>query len=158
MPIQNLGYRAINKLETPADFKLLNDTLRAIWIKMLGNLGSKDVNGEISEELTGEFGARVNALTERMTAVEQQNATQGDALAALEKADEGIKGVAAQQAQAIAALDERMTALEDATAAQDERITALEDAAAALIEWQTATNALLKRINERLKALDGLEE
>ena len=85
MAIQNLGYRPIRELKTAADYKLLNDTLRSLWVKVLGNIGSKDISGEISSELSGAFGDKVNALTTRVQAIEQLNAEQNGRLLALEE-------------------------------------------------------------------------
>ena len=165
MPISNLGYRPINKLETAADYKQLNDTLRALWIKILGNLGSKDVNGEIAQELTGEFGTRFEALAGRMSGVEQMNSAQNGRLNVLEgDRDAAAEALEALEEMAIAQ-GESITALEEQAAALTERITALEewqqsttDQLAAIAEWRTATDKHLARIDARLKALDGLEE
>ena len=134
MAIQNLGYRPIRELKTAADYKLLNDTLRSLWVKVLGNIGSKDINGEISSELSGAFGDKVNALATRVQAIEQLNAEQNGRLLTLEEWK-----------------SETQTKLAELLAWQEETKVKLEQIAA----WQTATDERLTGIETRLTALEG---
>ena len=119
MAIQNLGYRPIRELKTPADYKLLNDTLRSLWIKVLGNIGSKDINGEISAELSSAFGKQVSMLNGRVTEMELMDAEQNSRLLLLEtwkaEAQPKIEALETWKAEAqpkIEALEARVKALE----------------------------------------------
>ena len=134
MAIQNLGYRPIRELKTAADYKLLNDTLRSLWVKVLGNIGSKDINGEISSELSGAFGDKVNVLATRVQAIEQLNSEQNGRLLALEQWK-----------------DETQAKLAELLAWQEETKNKLTEIAA----WQTATDERLTGIETRLAALEG---
>ena len=134
MAIQNLGYRPIRELKTAADYKLLNDTLRSLWVKVLGNIGSKGISGEISSELSGAFGDKVNALATRVQAIEQLNTEQNGRLLALEQWK-----------------DETQVKLAELLAWQEETKNKLTEIAA----WQTATNERLTGIETRLAALEG---
>lgn len=136
MAIQNLGYRPIRELKTAADYKLLNDTLRSLWVKVLGNIGSKDISGEISSELSGAFGDKVNALATRVQAIEQLNTEQNGRLKALEEWKDATQGK----------LDELLIW-------QAETKTKLE----ALITWQTETKTKLTDIEARISALEGTQ-
>ena len=133
MAIQNLGYRPIRELKTAADYKL-HDTLGSPWVKVLGNMGSKDISGELSSGLSGARGDKVNALTTRVQAIEQLNAEQNGRLLALEEWK-----------------DETQSKLAELLAWQEETKTKLEEIAA----WQTATNERLTGIETRLAALEG---
>ena len=130
MAIQNLGYRPIRELKTAADYKLLNDTLRSLWVKVLGNIGSKD----ISNELSGAFGDKVNTLATRVQAIEQLNSEQNGRLLALEEWK-----------------DETQGKLAELLTWQEETKNKLTEIAA----WQTATNERLTGIETRLAALEG---
>lgn len=130
MAIQNLGYRPIRELKTAADYKLLNDTLRSLWVKVLGNIGSKD----ISSELSGAFGDKVNVLATRVQAIEQLNSEQNGRLLALEQWK-----------------DETQAKLAELLAWQEETKNKLTEIAA----WQTATDERLTGIETRLAALEG---
>lgn len=134
MAIQNLGYRPIRELKTAADYKLLNDTLRSLWVKVLGNIGSKDISGEISSELSGAFGDKVNALATRVQAIEQLNTEQNGRLLTLEEWK-----------------DETQVKLTELLAWQEETKNKLTEIAA----WQTATDERLTGIETRLAALEG---
>ena len=134
MAIQNLGYRPIRELKTAADYKLLNDTLRSLWVKVLGNIGSKDISGEISSELSGAFGDKVNVLATSVQEIEQLNAEQNGRLLTLEEWK-----------------SETQTKLAELLAWQEETKNKLTEIAA----WQTATNERLTGIETRLAALEG---
>ena len=134
MAIQNLGYRPIRELKTAADYKLLNDTLRSLWVKVLGNIGSKDISGEISSELSGAFGDKVNTLATRVQAIEQLNAEQNGRLLTLEEWK-----------------SETQTKLAELLTWQEETKNKLTEIAA----WQTATDERLTGIETRLAALEG---
>ena len=134
MAIQNLGYRPIRERKTAADYKLLNDTLRSLWVKVLGNIGSKDISGEISSELSGAFGDKVNALATRVQAIEQLNSEQNGRLLTLEQCK-----------------DETQVKLAELLAWQEETKNKLTEIAA----WQTATDERLTGIETRLAAREG---
>ena len=119
MAIQNLGYRPIYKLDTPADMKLLNDTLKALWIKLMGNLTSRDMTQDAQQAVKDAFGTTLSGMDSHIDSIDQLNAAQNGRLKVLED-------YKAADTEAMTALTGRVTALEQALTALTGRVETLE--------------------------------
>lgn len=104
MANNNIGYRAIYKLETASDFKLLNDELQAIWIKIMGGLTDKDMTSTTWGTITY-IRALTDSINNKITAIEKLNTEQNNRLKTLEEYKDKAE-------TRIAALEEKVTALE----------------------------------------------
>lgn len=139
---QNIGFRPIYKLETAADFKLLNDEMKALWIKIMGGLTQKDMNGAAWKTIEDAYSSALGTQDAHIRAIDQMNAEQNGRLKTLEDgkktADTKIAALENINAEArIAALEEfkadaqkRITALESEVTALKARVDALEGASA----------------------------
>lgn len=107
MGVQYLGYRPVTKLDTPADIKLLNDTLRALWVKIMGNLTARDMTSDAQNIVADAFGQQLNAIDAQLRQISQLNAEQNGRLLALEERSAALQ-------EALDSLDARVAALEAA--------------------------------------------
>ena len=129
MAIKNLGYRPIYKLDTPADMKLLNDTLRALWLKLMGGINSRDLTGDAQKQISGAYEGTLGTLRTAISQVDAKvNDTQARVTSVERRTDDAEGGIEALTASLAAAQDE-VKVLNTAQAGLAARVKALEDAA-----------------------------
>lgn len=158
----NVGYRAIYKLETAADFKLLNDELKSLWIKIMGGLTSKDMASDTWGTLDNAE-KQITTMSTRLSAIDQLNTEQNARIKVLEdyKTDTRIKALEDQQLDTrLKTLEEqkpgeRITALETKQTELESRVAALETDYTTLNDKYTRLGETVAALSERVTALEG---
>lgn len=165
---QNIGFRPIYQLETAADFKLLNDEMRALWIKIMGGLTQKDMSGDAWQAVEDAYSTSLGVVDTRLKAIDQLNIDQNGRINTLEefKADaetriktlEEFKAAADTRVKALETfkteVEKRVKSVEDAQAATDTRVKAVEQAQAGAEKQIAALEEFKAEAEKRIQALN----
>ena len=145
---QNIGFRPIYQLETAADFKLLNDEMRALWTKIMGGLTQKDMSGDAWQAVEDAYSTSLGVVDARLKAIDQLNIDQNGRINTLEEFKADAEGRIKALEEFKAAADTRVRALETFKTEVEKRVKSVEEA-------QAATDTRVKAMEQAQAATDS---